>query len=99
MATDRSLPETERNWLRVLSTQNEYQARLLVAQRALELGRGGISRVSELTGMSRPTIYRGIEERRTRKKWESSTRALRIRQAGGGRRALSESDPEFLRAL
>jgi hypothetical protein len=51
MATDRSLPETERNWLRVLSTQNEYQARLLVAQRALELGRGGISQVSELTGM------------------------------------------------
>jgi hypothetical protein len=99
MATDRSLSETERNWLRVLSTQNEYQARLLVAQRALELGRGGISQVSELTGMSRPTIYRGIEELRTRKKWEPSNAAQRIRQAGGGRKALSESDPEFLLAL
>ena len=47
----------ERGWLRVLGTLNEAQARLLVAQKALELGRGGISRLAQLTGMSRPTIY------------------------------------------
>ena len=53
---------TESRWLRVLGTLNEYQARLFVAQRALELGRTGISKVSRLTGMSRPAIYRGIDE-------------------------------------
>ena len=46
----------EQRWMRVLSTLNEFQARLFVAQRALELGRGGISRLAALTGMSRPTI-------------------------------------------
>jgi hypothetical protein len=31
----------ERCWLRVMSTLNEYQARLFVAEKALEMGRGG----------------------------------------------------------
>jgi hypothetical protein len=31
----------ERRWLRVLSTLNEYQARLFAAEKALEMGRGG----------------------------------------------------------
>jgi len=56
----------ERRWLRVLSTLNEAQARLYVAEKAIELGRGGISRLSELTGMSRPTIYKGAAELRAR---------------------------------
>jgi hypothetical protein len=36
----------EKTWLRVLGTMNEYQARLLVAERAVQLGRGGVSRLS-----------------------------------------------------
>ena len=51
---------SEKTWLRVLGTMNEYQARLLVAERAVELGRGGISRLSQLTGMSRVTITQGL---------------------------------------
>jgi len=39
--------------VRVLGTLNEYQARLFVAEKALQLGRGGISHLSQLTGMSR----------------------------------------------
>jgi hypothetical protein len=42
--------------VKVLSVLNELQARIYVADRALDLGRGGISRLSELTGMSRTTI-------------------------------------------
>jgi len=41
---------SERHWLRVMGTLNEYQARLFVAEKALDLGRGGTSRLSELTG-------------------------------------------------
>ena len=37
----------------MLSTLNEFQARLFLANQALDQGRGGISRISALTGMSR----------------------------------------------
>ena len=53
----RSTPEArtkgEKRGLKVLSTLNEYQVRLFVADKALDWGRGGISRLSQLTGMSR----------------------------------------------
>ena len=48
----------ESRWLKVLSTLNEYQARLYVAYRALDQGRGGISRLSKLTGMEALRIRR-----------------------------------------
>jgi hypothetical protein len=50
--------------LRVLGTLNEYQARLFVAERALRTGRGGMSQLARLTGMSRVTITKGIAELR-----------------------------------
>jgi hypothetical protein len=62
----RSTPEartkTEKRWLKVLSTLNEFQARLFVADKALDLGRGGISWLSQLTGMSRTTITKAVQE-------------------------------------
>ena len=56
----------ERRWLRALGTLNEAQARLFVAEKALAMGRGGMSRLSHLTGMSRLTIYKGAAELRGR---------------------------------
>src|SRR5215831_10747261 len=38
----------ERRWLRLLSTLNEFQARLFAADKAWDQGRGGISRMSEM---------------------------------------------------
>ena len=99
MATDPSISEAEKHWLRVLSTLNELQARLFVAQRALELGRGGVSQVSRLTGMSRPAIYRGMAELRSRREWKPSAGRDRIRRTGGGRKPLQVADPEVARRL
>ena len=99
MSADPSVAEAERHWLRVLSILNEQQARLFVAQRALDLGRGGISQVSQLTGMSRPAIYRGIAELRGKRASKPSTEPGRIRQAGGGRKPLAVADPEMARRL
>ena len=62
MASSRRVRDTDRQWLRVLGTLNELQARVFVAQRAAEEGRGGVSRLARLTGMSRPTILKGIAE-------------------------------------
>jgi hypothetical protein len=66
-SSNRRSPEESR-WLKVLSTLNEFQARLFVADKALDQGRGGISHLSKLTGMSRTTITKAVAELRSRTK-------------------------------
>ena len=92
MATSRKVPESERHWLRVLGTLNEAQARVFVAQRALEESRGGVSRLSRLTGMSRPTIMKGIAELKSKGSLRGSERR-RVRQPGGGRKRVEDVAP------
>ena len=60
--------------LRILRTLNEAQARWFVAKDAIALGRGGLKYLHELTGMSRPTIMRGMKEVTSRKKLDPSGR-------------------------
>jgi hypothetical protein len=84
----------ERIWIRVLGTLNGYQARLFVAEKALQLGRGGISHLSQLTGMSRVTITRGLSELRAGRKLRAAA-AGRVRQPGGGRKKVEQADPEL----
>jgi len=84
-------------WMRVLGTLNEYQARLFVAEKALQLGRGGISHLSQLTGMSRVTITQGLSELRTGRKLRTADG--RVRQVGGGRKKVEQADPELPRRL
>lgn len=88
----------DRQWLRVLGTLNEYQARLFVAERALQLGRGGISRLSSLTGMSRVTITQGISELRSSRRLRTVASG-RVRSAGGGRKRVEVADPSLSRKL
>ena len=82
----------ESRWLKVLGTLNEYQARLFVADKALDQGRGGISHLSELTGMSRTTITKAVAELNSRKKLAAAEWG-RIREAGGGRKKVEDADP------
>src|SRR5437899_12940289 len=82
----------ESRWLKVLGTLNEYQARLFVADKALDQGRGGISHLSELTGMSRTTITKAVGELSGRKKLAVAEQG-QIREAGGGRKKVEEADP------
>jgi len=89
---------TTGTWMRVLGTLNEYQARLFVAEKALQLGRGGISHLSRLTGMSRVTITQGLSELRTGRKLRTAADG-RVRQAGGGRKKVEQADPELPRRL
>lgn len=98
MVTSRRVPGAERQWLRVLGTLNEAQARVFVAQRALERGRGGISELARLTGMSRPTIMKGIAELE-RPARQIRAEAGRVRQPGGGRKRVEVEHPAVTRAL
>ena len=84
--------------MRVLGTLNEYQARLFVAEKALQLGRGGISHLAQFTGMSRVTITQGLRELRTGGKRRTAADG-RVRQPGGGRKKVEQADPELPRRL
>src|SRR5215831_12209610 len=82
----------ERRWLKVFGTLNEFQARLFAADKALDLGRGGISRLSALTGLSRTTITKAVEELGGRGKLRMPG-AGRVRRVGGGRKKVERGDP------
>ena len=86
-------PEESR-WLRVLGTLNEFQARLFVADKAMDQGRGGISRMSELTGMSRTTITKAVAELTSGGQLRNAERG-RIRAAGAGRKKVEEADEQL----
>lgn len=73
---------------------NEKQRRLVAAGDALVLGRGGISKVSKTSGMSRPTIYQGIKDLLRVEKSDDI-----IRTGGGGRKKLSQNNPSILNKL
>ena len=98
MATVASSFDGQKAWLRVLGTLNEYQARLFVAGKALELGRGGVSVLSRLTGMSRVTITQGEKELSGRKRLRHAASG-RAREAGGGRKKVEEVDLGLLANL
>ena len=57
------------------------------------MGRGGIERVHEVTGLARPTIRKGIREVRSS---EPLDLAKGIRSPGAGRRRLADEDPELV---
>ena len=67
---------------------DEHARRLVAAGKAVELGYGGISRVSRACGLSRVTLTRGVQELQ-----ETPLAPGRIRREGGGRRALTVHDP------
>ena len=92
----RGLSADEKRWLKVLSTLNEAQQRWYVADKALDLGWGGISRRSTVTGLSRTTITKAIAEITGRRRLGAGTR---VRQAGGGRNAIKDIDAGLLREL
>ncbi len=68
---------------------NEQQWRLFLGTEALKIGYGGISLVAALSGADWETVQRGVKEL----KGERARAEGRIRQAGGGRKKATETDP------
>src|SRR5260370_25205309 len=82
---------------KVFETLNEAQRRWLAGREALRCGRGGIQRMVEASGLSKPTILKGIEELRGKRKLVAEEG--RVRRPGGGRKPVEEHDPEITRLL
>ena len=77
---------------------NERERRLWAAVEARLLGRGGISTVARATGLSRTTIYQGLNEL-AQSGSGAGLRRERVRAEGGGRKTLTEKDPQLLARL
>jgi len=75
----------------ILPLLNEKQKRLLVGAEALSIGYGGIKVLSNITGMSCPTIRRGIDELKKGGKDEID----KVRTPGGGRKKAIEINPKL----
>jgi hypothetical protein len=81
----------------VFETLNEAQSRWFAADKALDLGRGGVTRMSDLTGLSRTTITKAIAE--LTRPGKLAAEDGRIRKPGAGRKRVEESDPEVRRLI
>jgi len=77
---------------------DERGRRLWAAVEASQLGRGGVSAVAVATGLSRTTIYQGMEEL-GKDQAGDGLRRQRVRASGGGRKRLTEKDPQILASL
>src|SRR6201984_3240563 len=73
---------------------DEHARRLVAASKAVELGYGGVSRLSRACGLSRVTLTKGVEELQI-----APLTSGRIRREGGGRHALTSNDPGLAPAL
>jgi hypothetical protein len=71
---------------RVMATLDERQRRLFGGLLAMHRGHGGILTVAEITGLSRTTIRRGIEDLRR----GVGPAGNRVRRRGGGRRPVEK---------
>ncbi len=83
-------------WLKALEGSDEVQARRFAAAMALEIGWGGVSRVQNLTGMSRSTIEKGIQELQRVNKLEVPKR---LRAKGGGRKKAETRDETLIQDI
>jgi len=74
---------------------NEHQRRLWAASEARAAGRGGVAATARATGISVPTIRKGIRELDAGEHLDAG----RVRKPGGGRRSLTDTDPTLLSDL
>ncbi|MBN2603418.1 MAG: ISAzo13 family transposase [Candidatus Thermoplasmatota archaeon] len=77
------------------SVLNEKALRLWSASEARALGYGGILQVHKVTGISRPTIIKGLKELNNKENISGD----RVRRKGGGRKKLTDKDSTLLADL
>lgn len=79
-------------WLKFFHTLSESQKRFAAALKAKDLGHGGITEASKVTGLSRTTITRGLKEVKSK----NDLPVTRVREFGGGRKKLSVIEPALM---
>ncbi|MDR0453336.1 MAG: hypothetical protein LBH05_00835 [Deferribacteraceae bacterium] len=75
---------------RMIPLLDERQRRLYLANEAISCGRGGISLISRISGMSRTTITKAVEELNSNDKIDGN-----VRRSGGGRNYIESKYPDI----
>ena len=92
------IARVRRKWRSLRTEMDERMRRQWAAAEARELGWGGVTAVAEATRLSRVTITAGLRELEQPARARAAE-ATRIRRPGGGRKALTETDPALEAAL
>ena len=83
--------------VKLLDTLDEAQKRWFVGREAMLLGHGGIKCMCEVSGLSKPTVIKGVKELQSREALRPGQ--ARIRRVGGGRKTIEEQDPQIRQLL
>jgi Rhodopirellula transposase DDE domain len=81
-------------WTSFGSKLDERGRRLFAAAEVKAAGRGGMAAVSEITGIARSTIQRGLLDLDA-----PAPAGSRVRREGGGRRQIADTDPTLISDL
>lgn len=88
----------ERFFKMISNSLDERMTRLVASAAALGMKYGGISQAARLSGLSRPSIYAGMEELKSQNTANAEGEA-RQRKIGGGRKSIDNETPEILEKL
>ena len=94
MQTDKSL---KAKYESLLPHLNEREVRLVLAADAKSMGRGGLSKVANLSGKSRVTLNAGLQDLELKSGKEPLVK--RSRKIGGGRKKATELDKDLSKAI
>jgi hypothetical protein len=86
-------------YLALSPVMDERVRRHWAATEAMALGWGGISAVAVATGLARNTVAAGVRELAQRGEQADVTIDIGLRRPGGGRKPITEVDPQVLHAL
>ena len=95
MQTDDLLAEKYKKLLPLL---DEKSLRVVLAADAASFGRGGLSRVASLSGVSRVTLSKGVQDLSSGIKQDSGTKTG-IRRKGGGRKKAIDKDDSLKKVI
>jgi hypothetical protein len=78
---------------------NEKQRRIVYVAEAEQIGRGGKSQISAITGMARSTLNAGFSDLKALENKNLGVDNERIRRVGGGRKQISKTNPDLVKEL
>lgn len=95
---DEDIKQIRNRFERLAWALDERMRRLFAAAEASALGRGGVTKVAQATGVSRRAIHVGLEEL-ANEKLPVEAQEKRIRKAGGGRKSIIDTESGVMAAL
>ena len=99
MQTATTIELIRQKFLALSPVMDERMRRQWAAAEASAMGWGGVTMVSTATGLARNTIMAGIRELAHRQAHPDDAVSVRIRNSGGGRKPLTQTDPGLQQAL